>query len=152
LTIKAGGDSASVICGITVFPGEGTFYACGRRREFLMDENPLNAFGEVVWVALGALLGVNGIVIGLMFAKDFRKYRGFVTVNAYVWKYLGILGVGIGGVLLYAGYSHDAWYPCVLLGMVLLVCALLLRNVVRHRVQKIEESYLRPRNKRLPDR
>ena len=38
------------------------------------------------------------------------------------------------------------------LGMVLLLCAVLLRNVVRRRVQKIEESYLQPRNKRLPDR
>jgi len=117
-----------------------------------MDQRPFNAFGEAVWVVLGALLGVNGIIIGLMFAKNFRKYRTFVRVNAYVWKYLGLLAVGIGGVLLYAGYSFGAWYNCVLLGMVLLLCAVLLRNVVRRRVQKIEESYLQPRNKRLPDR
>lgn len=113
-----------------------------------MSEEPFNTMSAVAWGVLGALLGVNGAVIGVMFARDFRRYRRFAGANMYVWKYLGLACVGMGAVFLYGGYSLEVWRPCVLGGVVLLFCAAVLGRVIRRRKEEIEESFMHPRHRR----
>lgn len=110
------------------------------RKEPRMNESELGTLAGIIGGGLGALLGINGAVIGLMFSKNFRKHRRFITVNLRVWSYLGLFGVLAGAVLLFGRYPYALWYSCVLLGVILLVLGLILRRAVERREQDAQEA------------
>jgi hypothetical protein len=110
-----------------------------------MNDNQLNTFSQTILTGLGVLLGVNGVVIGIMLERNFRKWRRFIGANMHAWKYLGLLSIGAGAVLLYGEYPSGIQDSCVLLGLILLFCSFLLKRNMRTRIEEIEDTYSRPR-------
>ncbi|RKY26192.1 MAG: hypothetical protein DRP79_05380 [Planctomycetota bacterium] len=109
-----------------------------------MNESEIGMLAGIIGGGVGALLGIDGVVISLMCSANFRKYRGFVSINLRVWVYLGLLGVSGGAVLLYGRYSQAVWYPCVLGGVILLVLGLMLRRVIDRKAHELEEKHSHP--------